>query len=59
MLEGKLKIEASLTNFDAIVVPDKNAFFAGENFTGRIILGKNDPTLKQIVLQLMVIFLMN
>jgi len=46
MLEGKLKIEASLTNFDAIVVPDKNAFFAGENFTGRIILGKNDPTLK-------------
>ena len=46
MLEGKLKIEASLTNFDAIVVPDKNAFFVGENFTGRIILGKNDPTLK-------------
>lgn len=46
MLEGKLKIEASLTNFDAIVVPDKNAFFAGEQFTGRIILGKNDPTLK-------------
>mgnify|MGYP001167953199 FL=1 len=46
MLEGKLKIEASLTNFDAIVVPDKNAFFFGENFTGRIILGKNDPTLK-------------
>lgn len=46
MLEGKLKIEASLTNFDAIVVPDKNAFFAGEQFSGRIILGKNDPTLK-------------
>ena len=46
MLEGKLKIEASLTNFDAIVVPDKNAFFAGEDFTGRIILGKNDPTLR-------------
>ena len=46
MLEGKLKIEASLTNFDAIVIPDKNAFFAGENFSGRIILGKNDKTLK-------------
>jgi gliding motility-associated protein GldM len=46
MLEGKLKIEASLTNFDAIVVPDKSSFFAGENFTGRIILGKNDPTLR-------------
>lgn len=46
MLEGKLKIEASLTNFDAIVIPDKTAFFVGENFTGRIILGKNDKTLR-------------
>jgi len=46
MLAGKLKVEASLTNFDAIVVPDKTAFFNGENFTGRIILGKNDKTLK-------------
>ena len=46
MLAGKLKVEASLTNFDAIVVPDKTAFFSGENFTGRIILGKNDKTLK-------------
>ena len=45
MLAGKLKVEASLTNFDAIVVPDKTAFFNGENFTGRIILGKNDKTL--------------
>ena len=46
MLEGKLKIEASLTNFDAIVIADKSSFFAGENFTGKIILGKNDPTLR-------------
>ncbi len=46
MLAGKLKIEASLTNFDAIVVPDKTAFFNGENFKGRIILGKNDKTLR-------------
>ena len=46
MLAGKLKVEASLTNFDAIVVPDKTAFFSGENFTGRIILGKNDKTLR-------------
>ena len=44
-LQGKLKIEASLTNFDAIVVPDKTAFFSGENFTGTIILGKKDNTL--------------
>jgi gliding motility-associated protein GldM len=46
MLAGKLKIEASLTNFDAIVVPDKTAFFSGEKFTGKIILGKKDATLK-------------
>lgn len=46
MLAGQLKVEASLTNFDAIVVPDKTAFFSGENFAGRIILGKNDKTLK-------------
>ena len=46
ILEGKLRIRASLTNFTPIVIPDKNAFFAGENFTGRIVLGKNDPNLK-------------
>jgi len=46
MLQGKLKIEASLTNFEAIVVPDKTAFFNGENFTGTIILGKKDNTLR-------------
>ena len=46
MLAGKLKVEASLTNFEAIVVPDKTAFFNGENFTGKIILGKKDKTLR-------------
>ena len=46
MLAGKLKVEASLTNFEAIVVPDKTAFFNGENFKGKIILGKKDNTLK-------------
>jgi gliding motility-associated protein GldM len=46
MLAGKLKVEASLTNFEAIVVPDKTAFFSGENFTGKIILGKKDNTLR-------------
>ena len=46
MLQGKLKIEASLSNFDAIVVPDKSAFFSGENFTGKIILGRTDKIFK-------------
>ena len=45
MLAGKLKVEASLTNFEAIVVPDKTAFFNGEEFSGRIILGRKDKTL--------------
>ena len=46
MLAGKLKVEASLTNFEAIVVPEKTAFFNGENFKGKIILGKKDKTLR-------------
>ncbi|MEO8933648.1 MAG: gliding motility protein GldM, partial [Xanthomarina sp.] len=46
MLAGQLRVEASLTNFDAIVIPDKTAFFSGENFTGKIILGKKDNTLR-------------
>ncbi|NQX86176.1 MAG: gliding motility protein GldM [Flavobacteriaceae bacterium] len=46
MLEGQLKVEASLTNFDAIVLPEKTAFFNGEAFKGKIVLGKTDRTLK-------------
>lgn len=44
-LEGTKKM-ASLSAFEAIVVPDKTAFFAGETVTGRIILGKKDPNLR-------------
>ena len=46
MLSGQLESEVSLSNFEAIVVPDKTAFFSGESFKGRIILGKKDKTLK-------------
>ncbi len=46
MLSGQLESEVSLSNFEAIVVPDKTAFFSGETFKGRIILGKKDKTLK-------------
>ncbi|MFC5048257.1 gliding motility protein GldM [Aquimarina hainanensis] len=46
MLSGQLQSEVSLSNFEAIVVPDKTAFFSGEKFKGRIILGKKDKTLK-------------
>lgn len=46
MLEGQLKVEASLTNFESIVLPEKTAFFNGETFKGKIVLGKTDKTLK-------------
>lgn len=46
MLRGKLIDETSLTNFEAIVVADKSAFFNDENYTGTIILGKKDSTLR-------------
>ncbi len=46
ILGGKLKSEVSLTNFEAIVVADKTAFFSGERFKGKIVLGKKDKTLR-------------
>ncbi len=46
MLSGQLETEVSLSNFEAIVVADKTAFFSGEKFKGKIVLGKKDKTLK-------------
>ncbi|MCF4100124.1 gliding motility protein GldM [Gillisia sp. M10.2A] len=46
MLSGQLQSEVSLTNYEAIVVPDKTAFFSGENFKGKVVLGRVDKTLK-------------
>ena len=46
MLEGQLQSDVSLTNYQAIVVPEKTAFFSGENFKGKVVLGRVDPTLK-------------
>jgi gliding motility-associated protein GldM len=39
-LGNTVDIATSLKNYEAIVIPDKNAFFAGEKFTGRVVLGK-------------------
>ncbi|MDO1501370.1 gliding motility protein GldM [Winogradskyella maritima] len=39
-LGNTLDEAVSLKNYTAIVIPDKNAFFAGEKFTGRVVLGK-------------------
>ncbi len=45
LLQGQLSSDVSMTNYDAMVVFDKNAYYAGEELTGKIVLGKNDPTL--------------
>lgn len=34
--------QASYSNYQAIVIPDKSAFFAGETFTGTVVLGRYD-----------------
>jgi len=46
MFQTSLIAAASLTAYQPIVVLDKTAFFQGESVTGRVILGKFDPTLK-------------
>ena len=46
MFQSDLVAAASLTAYQPIVVPDKTAFFQGESVTGKIILGKFDPTLR-------------
>jgi len=46
MLGNQLTADASLTNYKAIVIPEKTAFFSGENFKGKIVLGRFDSTLQ-------------
>src|SRR5690606_26784402 len=45
LLEGELQSAVSMTNYEAIVVPEKTAFFNGENFKGRVVLGRFDNTM--------------
>lgn len=46
LLGGQLETDVSMTNYDAMVVFSKNAYYPGERLEGKIVLGKNDPTLK-------------
>lgn len=41
-LGNALKSAASMKNFQAIVVLDKNAYFQGEQVTGKVVLGRYD-----------------
>lgn len=45
LLGGKLEESLSLNNYKGIVALDKNAYFAGEKVTGKIVLGRYDATM--------------
>jgi len=45
LLQGEQSKALSFTNYDAMVLFEKNAYYPGEKLTGKIVLGKNDPNL--------------
>ncbi|SHI90465.1 protein involved in gliding motility GldM [Mesonia phycicola] len=45
MLQGEQASQLSMSNYEAIVVPTKTAFFSGEQFEGKVVLGRFDNTL--------------
>ncbi len=45
LLGGKMEEALSLNNYKGIVALDKNAYFAGEKVTGKIVLGRYDATM--------------
>ncbi len=45
MLAGEQAAQLSMKNYQAIVIPDKSAFFSSENFKGKVVLGRYDNTL--------------
>ncbi|MGC1631373.1 MAG: gliding motility protein GldM, partial [Gelidibacter sp.] len=45
MLAGEQVKQLSMKNYEAIVIPDKTAFFSGENFKGKVVLGRFDNSL--------------
>ena len=44
LLGNTLKAAASFKNYNAIVIPEKSAFFAGEEFKGKVVLGRYDKS---------------
>lgn len=45
MMQGQLISAVSMSNYEAIVIPSKSAFYSGENFTGTVVLGRVDKTM--------------
>jgi len=46
LLSGQQESALSFDNYQAFVIPEKTAFFSGENFKGRIVLGRYDNATK-------------
>ncbi|NQY29135.1 MAG: gliding motility protein GldM [Flavobacteriaceae bacterium] len=46
LLSGQQASALSFSNYHAFVIPEKTAFFSGENFKGRIVLGRYDSATK-------------
>ena len=46
LLGGQLESDVSMSNYRTILLPEKSAFFQGERFKGRIVLGRYDASLK-------------
>jgi gliding motility-associated protein GldM len=46
LLGGQLESDVSMSNYKTILIPEKSAFFQGENFKGKIVLGRYDASLK-------------
>jgi len=45
MLGGQLESEVSLSNYKGIVQLDKTAYYIGEKVTGKVVLGRYDPSM--------------
>lgn len=45
LFQGQLKSDVSLSNYKAIIIPDKAAFFSNENFKGKVVLGRFDKNM--------------
>ena len=46
MVQGQLESDVSMTNYTTILVPDNAATLQGNNFKGKIVLGRYDASLK-------------
>jgi len=44
MLAGQLSEEVSMTNYTTLLEQEKSAFYAGEKFSGAVVLGRKDAT---------------